>query len=236
MSRIQAYLGLDISGFQSGLDKAQRGADRFKQLLKAGDIKGGLKEALSAGAIIQGFRAVMQAAQDARDAAHKIGKEVDAGTASVARYADLWDKIKRSIGEASISGLSFFTRAGEAAGDFLNDRVLSKLRGMTPEQAKRTREVSEKAEANADRLEAGKPDAKKRGDERKKKIDEDRKKAREDLEKTRKEGSEQFEKNQFNALSLPDQIDALKKKRAEAIDRRGTAQFLPCRVGAAPFA
>ncbi len=219
-ARIQAFLGLDISGFQSGLDKANRGAERFKQTLKAGDIKGGLKEALSAGAIIQGFREILQRAQDARDAAEKLGRTVDLGTASVARYADAWDRVKNAVGNTAVAGVGVLTRSGEAIGDFTN-QLFAKARGMTPAQARRTSKISEDAERNAERLEAGKGDAKKRGDDKKKAQAEANKKAQEEREKVIRDGSEQFEKNRFNALPIGDQIKDLEKRRRDAIEARG---------------
>jgi hypothetical protein len=166
-SRVTAFLGLDISNFQSGLDKANGLMARFKALTKVGGF-GSLGGLLGVGAMVQSFRAVMERAQQARDAARELGRSVDDGTASVARYADQWDRIKASIADAAISGLAFFTRTGESAGEFVNDQLVSRLRGMTPDQARRTREISESAAANADRLSS--PEAlaaaKRRGDDK----------------------------------------------------------------------
>jgi hypothetical protein len=115
-SRVTAFLGLDIGNFASGLDKANGLFAGFKRGLKIGGL-GSLGGFLGAGAIIQGFRGIMQAAQDARDQAKDIGTTIDAQTASVAAYADRWDIIKESIRDAAIAALSFFTMTGRALGN-----------------------------------------------------------------------------------------------------------------------
>jgi hypothetical protein len=151
-AEIIAKLGLDSSRFQAGLTQANVSFQRFTQVVKAGRIGGGLGALLGAGGIIQGFRATINAAQEARDKAAELGCTVDEGTSAVARYGDAWDRIKRTITETAISGLGLVVRSGEAVGEFVNDQLASRLRGMTPDQAKRTREISETAAANADRL------------------------------------------------------------------------------------
>lgn len=116
MSRITAFLGLDASGFQAGLDKANTAAERFKKVLKTGDVGNGLKQMIGAGAIIEAFRGIMSAAQDARTKAKELGMEVERGTASVAAYGDRWDLLKDSIKDAGIAALSFFTQVGRSIG------------------------------------------------------------------------------------------------------------------------
>jgi hypothetical protein len=151
-AEIIAKLGLDSSRFQAGLTQANVSFQRFTQVVKSGKIGGSLGALLGAGGIIQGFRATINAAQEARDKAAELGRTVDEGTSAVARYGDAWDRIKRTITETAISGLGLVVRSGEAVGEFVNDQLASRLRGMTPDQAKRTREISETAAANADRL------------------------------------------------------------------------------------
>lgn len=218
-----ARLRLDATAFSRSLAKVNGQIEGLKQLAKVGDLGGSIKQALGAGAIIQGFRAVLQHAQEARDRAAEFNKKVDDGTASVARYADQWDKLKQGVVNAGIAAVGFFTQVGEKAGNFLNDQVVSKFRGMTPDQAKRTREISEKAEANADRLST--PEAlaaaKARGEGKKKERDEAAKKRAQELIDVQKQGGEQWEKNQLKTLTIDEQIAALEKKRAEAMAARG---------------
>jgi hypothetical protein len=114
-ARVQAYLGMDVSAFSAGLTKVNGMLAAFKRGAKVGGLRGfgGL---LGAGAIVQGFRSILQAAQDARTEAKALGMEVSTGVASVAAYADRWDMIKENIQEAGIAALSFFTTAGRAIG------------------------------------------------------------------------------------------------------------------------
>lgn len=213
-SRITAFLGLDITRFQSGLDKANGLVARAKALMKIGGM-GGMGGLLGTGALIAGFSAVIQRAQRARDAAGELGRKVDDGTASVARYADQWDRIKSTIADVAVGALSLLTRAGESAGEFLNDQVASRFRGMTPEQAKRTRQVSEAAEANADRLSS--PEAiaaaKKRGDDRKsaaKRADEENMRTVAGL---MTDAAERREKAALEALPIEKQLTELERRK-----------------------
>lgn len=115
-SRVTVFMGMDISAFRSGLDKASGRLETFKRTLKTGDIAGGLKQALGAGALIQGFRQILESAQEARDKARELGAAIDPYTAAAAAYADQWDRIKESIAGAAVKGLGFFASIGNRIG------------------------------------------------------------------------------------------------------------------------
>lgn len=214
MSRITAFLGLDATAFQAGLDKANVAARNFRQqMAQAGG--GQLASAVGVAALVKGFGAILTRAQEARDAAGKLNRTVDDGTNSVAKLADAWDRIKGKIADAGVGFLSLFTRTGEGLGEDFNDFAMSRLRGMTPEQAKRTREISEKADANADRLSS--PEAmeaaKKRGDDRKvaaARADEQNMKTVAGL---MNEASESREKAALEALPIEQQITELERRK-----------------------
>jgi len=214
-SRITAFLGLDITKFQSGLDKANGFVGRFKALAKIGGM-GSMGGLLGTGALVAGFSAVIQRAQRARDAAAELGRKVDDGTASVARYADQWDRIKASIGDIAIGALSLLTRAGEGAGEFINDQLASRMRGMSPEQAKRTREISEAAGANADRLSspAAMAAAARRGEARKQAIQRADEQNMRTVAGLMTDASERREKAALEALPIEQQITELTRRRS----------------------
>lgn len=152
-SRVTAFLGMDISAFQSGLDKASGRLETFKRTLKTGDIGGSIKQALGAGALIQGFRTILENAQEARDKARELGEALDPSTSSVAAYADQWDRIKESIAGAAIQGLGFFTsignKIGQAMGTASTPEEFAALADATRQQAKTEADLK----ANALRLE-----------------------------------------------------------------------------------
>jgi hypothetical protein len=97
-TRISAFLGLDVSAFSQGLAKANTAAMNFRKNLAAvggGNIAG----AIGIAALIRGFSAVLNSAQEARDAAREIGKGIDNSTLAVAGLGDAFDfafsKLKR---------------------------------------------------------------------------------------------------------------------------------------------
>lgn len=213
MAEIIAKLGLDESKFSRGVEIARRRWFGFTGAINkdSNDVGNSMKRLLGVGSIIQGFRSTIDAAQAARDKAAELGRTVDDGTAAVARYGDAWDRIKRTISETAIAGLGFFVRAGEGVGEFINDNIASRLRGMTPKQARRTREISESAGANADRLSS--PDAmaaaKARGDQRRSR---DAEQARE-VAREMNDGLSRREELAIRELPLTQQITALEEKR-----------------------
>ncbi len=164
-ARVTAFLGMDISAFRSGLDQASGKVQGFKRLLTIGGIGGALKQALGAGAIIQSFREILNNAQEARDKARELGQALDPYTASVAAYADQWDRIKSSIASAAISGLGFFTsignKLGQAMGTASSPEEIEALDAAQRQQAKTDIELKN----NALRLERELGAAQKENDE-----------------------------------------------------------------------
>ncbi|HSV73458.1 MAG TPA: hypothetical protein VLH79_06840 [Chthonomonadales bacterium] len=123
----------------------------FKAGFRAGGM-GSFAGMLGAGAIVQGFRAIMAAAQNARTEAKELGTTVDAATASVAAYADRWDQIKESIADAGIAALGFFTRTGRAIGQALgtgsSDAEFGALETNKDDQKQREKDLK----ANGERI------------------------------------------------------------------------------------
>lgn len=163
-ARVMAFLGMDIGLFRSGLDKANGLFAGFKRGLKIGGL-GGLGGFLGAGAILMGFKSMLDAAQDVRDEAKELGMELDRGVASVAAYADRWDQIKEAIRDAGIEALSFFTRTGRAIGQQFGT-------GSSDEEVtalKRTEEIQKQTEkdlkANGERIRREMESATERRDE-----------------------------------------------------------------------
>lgn len=216
-SRVTAFLGLDISNFQSGLDKANGLLGRFKALSKLGGF-GGLGGVLGAGALVQSFRAVLERAQAARDAARDLGRTVDDGTASVARYADQWDRIKASIGDIAIGSLSFFTRAGSALGEYINknmDETREFFGGQSAAESRRIRGIDVAAEANADRLSSpeGLAAAKARGDAKRAAAAKADEQSMREVASLMNDAAERREQTSLNALPIAQQITSLEQRR-----------------------
>lgn len=211
-AEVGAKLGLDTSSFEKALLRSRGLFGSFVAAMKKSG-GGSIVGLFGVGALVRGFQETLQRAQDARGEAEKLGRTVDAGTASVARYADQWDRIKRSIGDAAVVGLSFFTRASEATGDWLNDNVASRFRGMSPAEAKRVRLISERAGANADKLST--PEAmaaaKARGDTR---VAKDNAKMAE-VSGLMADASERRQAAELAALPLEKQITELGRRRTE---------------------
>ncbi len=232
-TRISAALGLDVSGFRSGLEKASGLAERFKRLLRIGDVGGGFRQLIGAGALIQGFRSTINAAQEARDRARELGRTVDAGTASVARYGDAWDGLRQNISGAAIAGLGFFTRIGEVAGNFLNDNVAARFRfGPGAEgraEGARVRGIAEEAGANADRLAspAALEAARRRGEERRRSADQRRRADDQSMGQVSAEfaaATAAREEAALEALPAARQIEALEARRAAHLQTYNNAQ------------
>lgn len=201
-AEVKAKLGLDLKSFEQGVARAGGLFSNMVRGMKA--HRGGqLLSGLGATGIVQGFRLTIQRAQEARDAAAKLNRTVDEGTASVARYGDAWDRIKTAVGDAAVTGLSWFTRAGEKIGEIINDDFMSTVRGMNSNEAERIRKISEEAGANADRLSS--PEAIRKARERG------------DVNKREKEdGSEKATKDFADRFKDEKELQALKDKNARA--------------------
>lgn len=132
-ARVQAYLGMDVSGFTAGLQKANGLLAAFRRGFKSsglggigmglGGLGGGVASVAGIGALVMGFRSVMNAAQDAREEAKSLGMEVDSQTKAVAAYADSWDVLKDNIRDLAINGMANFLTLRKALGFGKNDEV-----------------------------------------------------------------------------------------------------------------
>lgn len=150
-SLIKAELGLGTSQFKAGLREASSSAEGFKKTLERGGAGGVFSRFFSTAAILQGFSAALNHAQQLRDQAAELGQPVDNATASVARYADAWDSLKKGIAAAAVTSLGFFTQTGEWLG-LQGARVAGLLKGQSVAETDRIIRISEEAGANADRL------------------------------------------------------------------------------------
>lgn len=222
-SRITAFLDMNISGFTAGVARAGTLMERLKRTVKIGDLGGGVRSLLGGGAILQGFRATINAAQEARDRARELGRTVDAGTASVARYGDAWNGIKASISSTAIAGLGLVTRLGEYVGEFVNDNIAGRFRGLGfgfagSNNAERVRRISEEAGENADRLSspAARDAARRRGEDRARAAADARRKDDQELGRVQAELAAAEEERRTAAeaqLPLAEQIGALETRR-----------------------
>jgi hypothetical protein len=212
-SRISAFLSLDISSFQSGLDKASGLAARFKSLLKVGSF-GSLGGLVGSAAIVQAFRSTVERAQAARDAAEKLNRTVDSGTASVARYADQWDRLKTGIGDAAVVGLSYVTRAGEQLGSFVSQ--LLRPDGQNAAQVRRTMSIGERAGRRADQLSS--PEALEaaaaRGAQKRAAAAREEEQRMRDVARTMNEADARREATRREALPVAQQLAELERDRA----------------------
>jgi hypothetical protein len=140
---IDFILKATTEGFTAGMAKANNAIEDTKKSLK-GFGGASLVNTIGVAGVIAGFKAVLNNAQEVRDELEKMGKPVDAATASVARYADSWDSVKKALQSTAVSGLGFFTQVGEGIGSLIN-----RMRGVTAEQEAQ-RDQSAK---DADRME-----------------------------------------------------------------------------------
>jgi len=140
---IDFILKATTEAFTAGMAKANNAIEDTKKSLK-GFGGSSLVNTIGVAGVIAGFKAVLNNAQEVRDELEKMGKPVDSATASVARYADSWDAVKKALQSTAVSGLGFFTQVGEGIGSLIN-----RMRGVTAEQEAQ-RDQSAK---DADRLE-----------------------------------------------------------------------------------
>lgn len=192
-STLRAILEMDIRPFKAGLKQANSILAVFKKEISAAGGGGFFGKAFGVGAVVQAFRTTIQAAQDARAEAEKFKQPIDAATASVARYGDALDGLKKNISDAGVVTLSFFTRAGEMAGQQMS-RTIGLLQGRSLDETDRNIAISEEAGANADKLSDPKAleEARKRGEERSKEQAREREKAAKEAEERRKKAQKEY--------------------------------------------
>lgn len=118
----------------------------LKKSFREFDVGNGLKQALGVGGIIAGFRAAITNAQELRDEARKLGREIDDGTRSVAEYGDALEGIWKGFKNGLTAGLSFFTRMGDGMRHF--------FQSVTQEQEDAARKMVDVTGKAADEAEA----------------------------------------------------------------------------------
>jgi hypothetical protein len=211
---IDYILRATTEGFTAGMAKANNAIEDTKKSLK-GFGGASLVSTIGVAGVIAGFKAVLSTAQEVRDELEKMGKPVSAATASVARYGDAWDQIKKTLSEAAVFSLSIFTRTGEAIGSFIN-----RMRGITAEQEAQWEQSARDAdkrekEYNQKLLERAQIEKKLAAE--KKKTNEDAfaafiKAEQNELDVINKTGAiriklgEQIKKDKYSELSLNDKI------------------------------
>jgi len=211
---IDFILRATTEGFTAGMAKANNAIEDTKKSLK-GFGGASLVNTIGVAGVIAGFKAVLSTAQEVRDELEKMGKPVSAATASVARYGDAWDQIKKTLSEAAVFSLSIFTRTGEAIGSFIN-----RMRGITAEQEAQWEQSARDAdkrekEYNQKLLERAQIEKKLAAE--KKKTNEDAfaafiKREQDELDVINKTGAiriklaEQIKKDKYSELSLDDKI------------------------------
>lgn len=144
-------------GFKLYADSAQFQREMKQAVESAKNVQRGLKDIgvnigglLGIGAVTNAFFATISAAQKLRDEAEKVGFAVDASVASVARLGDSIDLLKTGARDLSISTLGFFTKTGEALGDF----ALRLGEGLTQAQVDNNARISSDAEKNIAKMTA----------------------------------------------------------------------------------
>ena len=109
---VEFLLKASTDGFTAGMASAN---NALKDLKKEAQSWGASKltSLIGVAGLIQGFRSVLDNAQKSREEIEKIGGTVDGATASVARFADSWDKIKTFIGDIALETVSIYTGVGD---------------------------------------------------------------------------------------------------------------------------
>lgn len=133
------------AAFTRGVAAANNSLQGLKKSLREFDVGMGLRQLIGVGGAVQLFRGTINAAQEMRAEFEKLGKAVPDSIASVARLGDSFEQVKRSVASLAVETLSYFTRAGEAVGGYIN-----RLRGITEEQEK-ARESAARAADEAER-------------------------------------------------------------------------------------
>ena len=145
-------IGLDFilransAAFTRGLAQASNSVKDLKKGLREFDVGNGIKGAFGIGGVIAGFRMAITNAMELRDAADKVGKEIDSGTRSVAEFGDALGKIGKGFKNALTDGLSFFTQLG--------DGMRRYFQNVTKEQEDAARKMVDVTGKAADEAEA----------------------------------------------------------------------------------
>jgi hypothetical protein len=207
-STIQAKLGLDVTNFERGMAKAQSRTLAFRRNLSQFGA-GGLSRFLGVGALVSGYVAAINKAQQLRDEAEKNGTAISRNTESLAKYGDQLDKLKAGIAQIGVESVGFLARMGEGLGSLINRARFGKEAAEQMEQAAAATAARQR---ELDRLQA-------ESEQRKK----DRAKEQEKL-------AESQAKIAYEQLSLEDKITHQKKVAEEATAKAATlADSMPAK-------
>lgn len=143
---IDFILRASTQAFTAGLGSANNALKDLKKSARDFNVGMGLGSLIGIGGVVAGFRSATTHAMELRDEAEKVGRAVDAGTESVARFGDAVAGVSDWFKGAAVTALSFFTRAGEGWGALVN-----RIRGVTAEQEKQ-REATAKAAAEQEAM------------------------------------------------------------------------------------
>lgn len=145
MATIKTVLDLDTSKFTSKAsavgESLVAGIEYAKHKIRKLDLGRSITNLFGFGAVVEGFRLTMDRAREARAEAEKLHRTMDANVAAVGRYADEWTQIKNTFADFGVMMLGKIVRQSEDAATAL----------MSPAR-KRVLDISEKADANANRL------------------------------------------------------------------------------------
>lgn len=143
---IDFILRANSASFTKGVAAANNAVKDLKKGLREFDVGNGAKNLLGIGGIIAGFRLAITNAQELRDEADKLGKEIDGGTRSVAQLGDAIGSIAKGFKNGLTEGLSFFTQLGDKARHFFQN--------VTQDQEDAARKMVETTGKAADEAEA----------------------------------------------------------------------------------
>lgn len=140
---IDFLLRANSADFTRGLAAANNSIKKMKHSLsESGGRK--LEHVFGIAGVIEGFKLVINHAQEARKALEDMGKPVSDNIRSLAEYGDQLDNIKKGLMDVASSALGFFTKGGEGIGAMIL-AVTNKFREMKGKAALETDEKGDRA-------------------------------------------------------------------------------------------
>jgi hypothetical protein len=144
---IDFVIRASTAAFTRGLATVNNQVKDLRKSFRDFNVGGGLGGLIGVGGVIAGFRSAITNAQELRAEAAKVGKEIDSGTASVARFGDALGGLGRGFRNAMTDGLSFFTSIGDKARQFFQG-VTAEQEAAAEKMAKANEKEALEAEAN----------------------------------------------------------------------------------------
>lgn len=144
---VEFILKMNSAAFTKGVAAANNSVKGLKKELHEG---GGAKfgHVLGVAGIVEGFRAIVGHASEARDKLVALGQAIPENIASVAALGDGFKALKNGIADAAVAGLSFFTKMGESIGSGINSIRSALGEGLAdPDIAAKAAAGAEAAEA-----------------------------------------------------------------------------------------